>query len=82
MRYAHTVWRVRVSTGVLETGNVGRTLTAKAEVAGYLRDWFGWKRILDLGDITNARGTESYLLLWIRLFGVLKTAHFSVNIVK
>ena len=60
----------------------GNDPAAKTEVAGYLRDWFGWKNVTDLGDITNARGTESYLLLWVRMYGQMKTAHFNLRIVK
>src|SRR5262249_5842027 len=28
----------------------------------------GWKNVIDLGDITTARGTESYMPLWLRLY--------------
>jgi len=55
---------------------------AKKEVAGILRDWFGSRNILDLGDISTARGTEMYLALWIRILPVLGTAMFNVKIVQ
>ena len=44
---------------------------------------FGWqeKNIIDLGDITTARGTEQLLPIWIRLYGVLKTPMFNFKIV-
>lgn len=44
---------------------------------------FGWKEtdIIDLGDITTARGTEQLLPIWIRLYGVFKHAMFNFNIV-
>jgi predicted dinucleotide-binding enzyme len=44
---------------------------------------FGWppERILDLGDISSARGVEMYLGLWLRLLGVLQTPHFNISIV-
>ncbi len=56
---------------------------AKKKVTDLLNT-FGWKRenILDLGDITNARGTEAYLLLWVRMYGVLQTPMFQFKIVK
>lgn len=54
---------------------------AKAQVAELLRS-FGWRHLIDLGDITTARGTEAWLLLWIRLWGNLKTADFNLHIVK
>ena len=55
----------------------GNDATAKAQVQGYLADWFGWKKtnILDLGDITTARGTEMYLALWVRLLAVTTESH-------
>jgi 8-hydroxy-5-deazaflavin:NADPH oxidoreductase len=57
--------------------------TAKTEVKQLLTT-FGWpdESFVDLGDITNARGTEGYLALWIRLYGVLGTPHFNVGIHK
>lgn len=60
----------------------GNDAGAKGRVTEILRGWFGWKKVLDLGDITNARGTEAYLLLWIRLYGALGTPHFNVQIAK
>ena len=47
-----------------------------------LRDAFGWSAIVDLGDITTARGTEMYLPLWLRMWGALGTANFNIAIVK
>ncbi|MDP2313964.1 MAG: NAD(P)-binding domain-containing protein [Pseudomonadota bacterium] len=55
---------------------------AREQVAGWLQAWFGWTHIVDLGDITNARGTEAYLLLWTRLYGRLGTATFNVHVVR
>jgi predicted dinucleotide-binding enzyme len=55
---------------------------AKAQVAEWLTVWFGWKYILDLGDITTARGTEMYLPLWLRLWGALGTGIVNIQVVK
>ena len=55
---------------------------AKAAVTGYLKQWFGWKDIIDLGDITSSRGTEMLLPIWIRLFGLLKTPAFNFKIAR
>ncbi|NUM48797.1 MAG: NADP oxidoreductase, partial [Anaerolineales bacterium] len=41
-----------------------------------------WKHVVDLGDITTARGTEMYLAIWIRLWGALGTPMFNVKVVK
>ena len=55
---------------------------AKAEVASLLSAWFGWKHVIDLGDITTARGPEMYLPLWLRLWGALGTGVFNITVVK
>jgi predicted dinucleotide-binding enzyme len=60
----------------------GNDAGAKSTVGELLKTQFGWKNLVDLGDITNARGTESYLALWIRLWGSLKTAEFNIKIVR
>lgn len=60
----------------------GNDAEAKQTVVRLLKEWFGWKTIIDLGDISTARGTESYLALWIRMFGALKTADFNIKIVR
>jgi predicted dinucleotide-binding enzyme len=61
----------------------GNEEEAKAQV-GELLQSFGWPpdAIIDLGDISNARGTEMYLPLWIRLMGALGTAHFNITVVQ
>lgn len=60
----------------------GNDADAKAQVRALLSDWFGWRDILDLGDISMARGTEMYLPLWVRMYGALKTAHFNIKVVR
>ena len=55
---------------------------AKQQVADLLMKDFGWKRVVDLGDITSARGTEAYLLLWLRAWGALKTTDFNIAIAQ
>lgn len=60
----------------------GNDADAKAKVVEYLKNWFGWKEVIDLGDITNARGTEMLLPIWVRLMGALQTPMFNFKIVK
>ena len=55
---------------------------AKTAVVGYLRDWFGWKEVIDVGDITSSRGTEMLLPLWVRLMGALGSPMFNFRIVR
>ena len=61
----------------------GDEQAAKARVAELLQS-FGWppESVVDLGDLSSARGMEAYLLLWIRLWGALGTGHFNVKVVR
>ncbi|MET8835702.1 NAD(P)-binding domain-containing protein [Micromonospora sp. NPDC004540] len=43
---------------------------------------FGHTDVIDLGDITTARGTEMLLPVWLRLYGHLGTATFNFKIVR
>lgn len=60
----------------------GNDADAKKQVAEYLHKWFGWKNIVDLGDISSARATEGLLLLTSRIYGVLGHANFNLKIVR
>ncbi|MES2767279.1 MAG: NAD(P)-binding domain-containing protein [Bacteroidota bacterium] len=59
----------------------GNDAEAKATAADVLKS-FGWedRNIIDLGDITTARGTEMILPLWVRLFGKLQTPMFNFHV--
>jgi predicted dinucleotide-binding enzyme len=59
----------------------GDDAEAKAQVTELLRS-FGWTDIIDLGDITTARGTEMLLPIWVWLFGVLQKPIFNFKIVR
>jgi predicted dinucleotide-binding enzyme len=59
----------------------GDDAEAKAEVSELLRS-FGWTDIIDLGDITTARGTEMLLPIWVRLIGVLQKPIFNFKIAR
>lgn len=57
----------------------GNDAAAKATVADLLRS-FGWRNVIDLGDITTARGAEMILPIWLQLMGTLKTPEFNFHI--
>ncbi len=59
----------------------GNDADAKKTVAGLLKS-FGHTDVIDLGDITTARGAEMYLPIWLRLMGSLGTPIFNVKIVR
>lgn len=60
----------------------GNEAAAKAQVVQWLQGWFGWREVIDLGDITSARGTEMYLPLWLRLFGAVNNPIFNIKLVR
>lgn len=60
----------------------GNDQSAKATVTEFLKTNFGWKHIVDLGDLAAARGSEMMLPIWIGLMGVLKTPMFNFKIVQ
>lgn len=77
--------QLMVNPGLLkDPGNLficGNDSAAKTEVEDLLKT-FGWEKIIDLGDITAARGTEQLLPIWVRLMGKLGTPMFNFSIVS
>jgi predicted dinucleotide-binding enzyme len=59
----------------------GNDAQAKAVAAELLRS-FGWKDIIDLGNVTTARGAEMLLGFWLRLYGAMSTPLFNVKVVR
>jgi 8-hydroxy-5-deazaflavin:NADPH oxidoreductase len=61
----------------------GNDAAAKQQVVELLES-FGWpgENIIDLGDISSARGTEMYLPLWLRLWGALGSGQFNIRAVR
>jgi predicted dinucleotide-binding enzyme len=55
---------------------------AAKDEARALLDEFGWPagRVIDLGDITGARGAEQYVLLWVRLMFATGVPAFNIEI--
>jgi predicted dinucleotide-binding enzyme len=85
----NTMWcGLMVNPGMIGDGKhvnyiSGNDAEAKDKVKELLKE-MGWKEenIIDLGDISAARATESVLLLWVRLMGVMKMGAFNFTIVK
>lgn len=59
----------------------GDDIEAKAMVVKILRDWFGWKQIIDLGGIETSRSVEMYVLLWHSLRNAISSQRFNIKIV-
>jgi 8-hydroxy-5-deazaflavin:NADPH oxidoreductase len=58
----------------------GNDPEAKAMV-GELLGRLGWSDVIDLGDISTARGSEMYLPLWIRMYA-LGSPMFNIKVVR
>lgn len=72
----------RVAGGDHDAWICGNDAEAKAQVQRILQDWFGWQRVLDLGDIGGARAMETYVALWLRLMKALGTADFNLKVMR
>ncbi len=59
----------------------GNDIEAKATVVRILKEWFGWREVIDLGDITTARSVEMYVLLWHDLRNAISSQRFNVKLV-
>ncbi|MES1207940.1 MAG: NAD(P)-binding domain-containing protein [Pseudomonadota bacterium] len=57
----------------------GNDAGAKARVAELLKA-MGWTDILDLGDVSTARGPEMYMSLWLRLWGATRTGNINIKV--
>ena len=55
---------------------------AKAQVTQLLTEAFGWRDVIDLGDLSGARATEMVLPVWLRLMGTLRTPAFNFKVVR
>lgn len=85
----NTLWcGLMVNPGMISGGNhhifvSGNDADAKQKVREILNS-FGWKdkNILDLGDISSARGPEMYLPLWLRIYGSTGNGAFNIQIVS
>jgi len=60
----------------------GNDAPAKQKVTQILKEWFGWKSVIDLGDITGARAQEMLLPIWVRLMVISQTPNFNFRIVR
>jgi predicted dinucleotide-binding enzyme len=59
----------------------GDDADSKVTVATLLKE-FGHTDVIDLGDLTTARGTEMLLPVWLRLMGALGTPMFNFKVVR
>jgi 8-hydroxy-5-deazaflavin:NADPH oxidoreductase len=77
---------VMVNATLVDNGNStvfinGNDAGAKAQVSEILKS-FGWKDIMDLGDITASRSVEMLLPVWLKSWGVIGNKPFNFKIVR
>ena len=59
----------------------GNSADAKATVNKLLHNWFGWRSVIDLGDITTSRSVEMYAILWRNLRQTISSNRFNIKVV-
>lgn len=59
----------------------GDDAAAKDVVSDLLRQ-MGWRDVVDLGDLSSARGTEMMMPMWLRLLGAFGHANFNIRVVR
>jgi 8-hydroxy-5-deazaflavin:NADPH oxidoreductase len=77
---------VMVNPGAVGAGDTtvfvaGNDADARATVAGLAAD-LGWTDVMDLGDLTAARGMEMWMPLWLRLLMALGGPKFNIKVVR
>ncbi|MDE1768360.1 MAG: hypothetical protein KGH64_03710 [Candidatus Micrarchaeota archaeon] len=76
---------IQVNPGLLQGEHdlfiCGNDKKAKDEVTKILKS-FGWKRVIDLGDIKASRGMEAILLLFMPLNQAFPDGYFNYHIVS
>jgi predicted dinucleotide-binding enzyme len=55
---------------------------ARDRVGRFLREEFGWRTVVDLGDLTAARAMEMMIMIWIKIWEALGTADFNFKVVR
>lgn len=85
----NTMWcGLMVNPGMIGGGDhinyiSGNDTDAKTEVKKLLNQ-FGWRNdnLIDLGDISGSRATESLLPIWLRVWGVTQNGAFNFRLIK
>lgn len=70
-----------ISGGDFTTFVSGNDDAAKAQVMSLLVA-LGHQDVIDVGDITTARGTEALMLAWIRLMGPIESPYFTWKVAR
>jgi len=79
---AHEVMVDPAGLGQESTIFVAGNDEAARQTAANLAGDLGWTDVLDLGDLTAARGLEMYIPLWLRIYGALGRPEFNIKVVR
>lgn len=60
----------------------GDDADAKAQVTDILKNWFGWKNVIDVGGIRSSRGVEMLMPFWLSMWGANGNANFNYHIAR
>jgi predicted dinucleotide-binding enzyme len=71
----------RIGGGDHSTFVSGNDPSAKQTVVDLLTS-MGHTDVIDVGDLSTARGTEMWLALWVRLMGALGTPLLNIKVVR
>ncbi len=71
----------RVGAGDTTVFCAGDDAEARSLVRGILTE-LGWRDVVEMDGLHNARGLEMWLPLWVRLMGALGTADFNIKVVR
>lgn len=60
----------------------GNDAESRERVAHFLREQFGWKTVIDLGDLSAARGLEMMIMVWLKIWAALGSSDFNFKVVR
>ena len=70
--------QLRSESTIFVAGNEESARRYAADLAREL----GWVDVMDLGDLTAARGLEMYIPLWLRIYGAVGQPFFNIKVVR
>ena len=79
---AHEVMVDPAALGQESTIFVAGNDEAARQTATELAADLGWTDVLNLGDLTAARGLEMYISLWLRIYGTLGRPGFNIKVIR
>ena len=55
---------------------------SRDRVTRFLREEFGWRTVIDLGDLASARAMEMMIMAWVKIYEALGTSDFNFKVVR